>query len=88
MTFNKTAERKQPPQRRVRLLGVCARDGCSNRRKIPANTLKGVNIADYETDPYCSRVCCQIAEGVPETDPGGYGIDYGAKQRRQREKAE
>jgi hypothetical protein len=58
---------------------VCA--NCGKKRK-PPKAFKYVSRAEWERDPFCSRMCAEEANDVEPASTSGYGIDYGATARK------
>jgi hypothetical protein len=58
---------------------VCA--NCGEVRPEP-KSFKYVSRANWESDPFCSRVCAEESYGTVPASTGGYGIDYGATARK------
>lgn len=75
------------PDPPVREDGLCARPGCTKRRKPPATT-RYATLQDFETDPFCSTKCCREYHGGDELPPMGL-LEYVPElTRRQREAIE
>lgn len=46
----------------------CARKGCTKPPcQVPKHLPRSLRRSDYETDPFCSSVCCRLHYGVIES---------------------
>lgn len=71
----------------VRSDGICAREGCDEKRKIPPKKHRYMPVEVYKAEPFCSRTCCEKHYGIYRKGGGsGSGVGRTPLGRRRRKR--